>query len=187
MTAKKNPQKLVYQTNHERILVGTCYADESPLEPGVWMIPGGCVDLAPPGIPAGKLCRWDSGAWVLEDIPAPPVERAIEQMPAGDPELEAKATVQAFMDQTAKSNGYENLISAISYADEEAVPSFQQDGKDFRAWRSLVWQYVYAELALWHDEPERASSLLELLQDLPALPGEHAQVDPKTWAYMNPE
>ncbi|MBH3406669.1 hypothetical protein I5P86_16535 [Pseudomonas glycinae] len=60
-------EKIVYQTNHLGILVGTVTADESPLEPGVYMIPGGCVETAPPAIPEHKAAWWNGKAWQLVD------------------------------------------------------------------------------------------------------------------------
>lgn len=41
-------QITVYQTNYSGLLVGATVADESPLEPGVFAIPAGCVEMAPP-------------------------------------------------------------------------------------------------------------------------------------------
>lgn len=61
-------EKLVYQTNHLGILVGAVKADESPLEPGVYMIPGGCVETAPPAIPEHKAAWWNGAAWQLVDF-----------------------------------------------------------------------------------------------------------------------
>ncbi|QXE10790.1 MULTISPECIES: hypothetical protein [Pseudomonas] len=60
-------EKIVYQTNHLGILVGAVKADESPLEPGVYMIPGGCVETAPPLIPEHKAAWWNGSAWQLVD------------------------------------------------------------------------------------------------------------------------
>lgn len=60
-------EKLVYQTNHLGILVGAVKADESPLEPGVYMIPGGCVETAPPAIPEHKAAWWNGSDWQLVD------------------------------------------------------------------------------------------------------------------------
>ncbi|UVK90202.1 hypothetical protein LOY52_09065 [Pseudomonas sp. B21-051] len=60
-------EKLVYQTNHLGILVGAVKADESPLEPGVYMIPGGCVEIAPPPTPEHKAAWWNGKAWQLVD------------------------------------------------------------------------------------------------------------------------
>jgi hypothetical protein len=59
--------KTVYQTNHLGILVGPVTADESPLEPGVYLIPGGCVETPPPAIAEHKVAWWNGQAWQLVD------------------------------------------------------------------------------------------------------------------------
>jgi len=61
------PSKTVYQTNQLGLYVGTATADESPLEPGVFLIPGGCVEVAPPEAPEGKIQSWDGKRWTLLD------------------------------------------------------------------------------------------------------------------------
>lgn len=53
---------------------------------------------------------------------------------------------QSHMDSTAQSSGYDDIKTACTYADEPAVPKFQAEGQAFRAWRSLVWAYCYAQL-----------------------------------------
>lgn len=63
----------VYQTDAAGVYLGPVTADESPLEPGVLLLPRGCVETAPPAIPAGQRARWTGLAWVLEDVPVPPV------------------------------------------------------------------------------------------------------------------
>lgn len=177
-------QKIVFQTNHEHVLVGTCLADESPLEPGVWMIPGGCVDLAPPAIPDGHQARYSSGAWILEPIPPATVDHQVRELAGDPPTKQLNGVVQAYMDQTAQLSGYESLLAAISYADEEAVPSFQEDGKRFRAWRSLVWAYVFEQQAQALTSPDKELSLLDLLLGLPELEGQHARIDLGDWPYL---
>lgn len=58
----------VYQTNHLGIYVGPIQAEESPLEPGIYLIPGGCVSIAPPtDIPEFKAACWTGKAWQLLD------------------------------------------------------------------------------------------------------------------------
>lgn len=51
-------------------------SDESPLEPGVYLVPAGSVEIEPPAAGAGELARWSGSAWVLEPVPVvpPPVE-----------------------------------------------------------------------------------------------------------------
>jgi len=49
------------------------------------------------------------------------------------------AAVQRHLDSTARVLGYDNILAAISYANEPAEPKFQADGMALRAWRSTVW------------------------------------------------
>lgn len=57
----------VFQTDHLGLYVGPTTADESPLEPGVFLIPGGCVEVAPPEAPQGKIQHWNGKRWQLLD------------------------------------------------------------------------------------------------------------------------
>lgn len=59
--------KIVYQTDHLGIYTGTAYADPSPLEDGVWLIPRGCVEVPPPAVPEFKAAHWDGQRWQLID------------------------------------------------------------------------------------------------------------------------
>ncbi|MEW5713918.1 hypothetical protein AB1462_16350 [Pseudomonas sp. SB113] len=59
--------KTVYQTDHMGLYVGPANAQESPLEPGVFLIPGGCVEVAPPDAPEGKIQSWNGRRWQLLD------------------------------------------------------------------------------------------------------------------------
>jgi len=151
-------QKIVYQTNADGIFVGATEADESPLEPGVWLIPGGCVETPPPTLGAGVQARWAQHYWVLEPIPqaaGAPVASAADGMPT------SIDIIQRHLDSKAKELGYDSLISAISYAEEPAVPKFQAEGQALRAWRSKVWAAAYAYLAEADDQaPPSPDALL---------------------------
>jgi hypothetical protein len=57
------------------------------------------------------------------------------------------AVVQGLMDTKAQAYGYDNLTTAVTYADEPTVPKFQEEGQAFRTWRSLVWDTAYSILA----------------------------------------
>jgi len=61
--------KQVSQLDQDGYFVGVTTADPSPLEPDVYLIPGGAVDAPAPTIPEGQRAKWDNGQWVLEDIP----------------------------------------------------------------------------------------------------------------------
>lgn len=81
-------EKMVSQLNHEGYYVGQVTADESPLESGVFLMPGGSIDMSPPAlIEEGKRYRIVEGRWAAEDIPnpslaAPPESLTKEQLEA---------------------------------------------------------------------------------------------------------
>ena len=60
---------LVYQINAQGIYVGPVLADESPLEPGAWLIPAGCIETPPPETEVGYVAIWHSGAWMIMPDP----------------------------------------------------------------------------------------------------------------------
>lgn len=62
-------EKIVYQIDEDGVYIGPVYADPSPLEPGVWLIPARCVEVPPPEIPKGMLAVWMAEEWYLiEDL-----------------------------------------------------------------------------------------------------------------------
>lgn len=91
-------------------------------------------------------------------------------------ELQAnyERAIQAYLDSAAQSRGYDSIATAVSYAEEPAVPRFQDDGKAFRAWRSLVWAYAYQELAKVKAGEREIPTLDAFLTELPALPDQTA-------------
>lgn len=82
--------------------------------------------------------------------------------------------IQSHLDAAAKSRGYDSIATAVSYAEEPAVARFQNDGKAFRAWRSLVWAYAYQELAKVKAGEREIPTLDAFLAELPALPDQAA-------------
>lgn len=64
--------KIVSQLDESGVFVGSTVADESPLEPGVYLMPAGAVDVAPPSVPAGKVAKFQGGKWVLAAKPEKP-------------------------------------------------------------------------------------------------------------------
>lgn len=77
--------------------------------------------------------------------------------------------IQSHLDEAAVSRGYDSIATAVSYAEEPAVQRFQEDGRAFRAWRSLVWQYAYQELARVKAGEREIPALDAFLTELPAL------------------
>lgn len=55
--------KIVYQYDVSGMFVGEVEADESPMEPGVFLIPARCVQVAPPEVSGDQWPRWDGDKW----------------------------------------------------------------------------------------------------------------------------
>lgn len=80
-----------------------------------------------------------------------------------------ESAVQSHMDAQAKALGYDHIASAVTYAEEMAVPKFRKEGRAFRAWRSQVWAYAYEQLdAVLAGEREQPT-IDEFIAELPAL------------------
>lgn len=94
----------------------------------------------------------------LTDPPAPTAKQI---------ETTLATAVQAHMDAIAQTRGYDNMLSAVSYADEPAVPAFQVDGLAFRAWRSTVWAKCHQVLAEVQTGARPVPSADELIGLLP--------------------
>lgn len=77
-------QRLVSQLDHRGFFVGPVMADASPLEPGVYLIPGNAVEIAPPSpVQPGRLYMpADSGGWdSVEDLRAVALYRTRDGQP----------------------------------------------------------------------------------------------------------
>lgn len=62
-------------------------ADESPLEPGVFLIPAYATTLKPPKATLPKVAVFMDGKWIVETLPPPPE-------PEPEPEPEPPAPVE---------------------------------------------------------------------------------------------
>lgn len=57
--------KAVYQTDEDGLFLSVTEARESPLEPGVFLIPARCVEEAPPEIATRQVAKWQDGEWIV--------------------------------------------------------------------------------------------------------------------------
>lgn len=113
--------------------------------------------------------------WKVNEDRVEVVFDELELSPEEKAEIEQKtialrsASVQAFLDRTAKERGYENITTCITYADEPAVPKFQAEGQAARAWRSLVWAKCYELLAEIKAGKRKPLTDAELIAALPKI------------------
>lgn len=62
--------RIAYQTDNSGLYAGKTEADESPLEPGVYLVPAGAVLLPVPAAwPDDKWPRWNGVEWALVNKP----------------------------------------------------------------------------------------------------------------------
>lgn len=104
------------------------------------------------------IIRTTDGAFIIPSEPANYAEYLswLEQgnVPEPDPYFSISvvvrncvARIQEHMDSVARQYGYDDIATAVTYAEEPAVPKFQAEGKAFRAWRSITWSMAYAYMA----------------------------------------
>ncbi|GAB7080890.1 hypothetical protein [Megalodesulfovibrio paquesii] len=77
---------IVYQLDQDGYYLGSVTAEESPREPGVWLIPAGCIATPPPAAEAGTRPRWMDRAWALEAVPEAP-EPSAPETPEPNPRI----------------------------------------------------------------------------------------------------
>lgn len=124
----------VYTWDDQGLLSGSVDVAESG------SLPRSSTPTKPPKLTGAQVARWVGEGWEKLDE-APEVSHSVEVITAT-----FEQAVQAKLDEAAKASGYDSIFTAISYADEPAVPRFQADGQAFRRWRSLVWDYAHTEL-----------------------------------------
>lgn len=117
--------KQVSQLDAGGYFVCPTFADESPLEPGVFLLPGGTIDAPAPSVPEGMRAKW-IGEWVFEDIPQPEPGPEPEPIPPQPRQLtsleflelfteaEQVAVVSATMTSPVVKLWYDKMLAAMN-------------------------------------------------------------------------
>lgn len=80
-----------------------------------------------------------------------------------------RTIIQKHLDDAAVRVGYDDIKTAVTYADEPSVPKFEVEGKALRAWRSLVWAYGYEQIAAVQSGVRALPTPEQLIAELPPL------------------
>lgn len=122
--------KNVCQLDENGYFVGLVEADESPLEPGVFLIPRGALDVEAPSVPTGKRARWSGDSWDFEDIPA---DVPSEPIP-GDPVSfeEARLNLIHAVDILARDKR-NSIVADISPAEMASWPIKRAEAMAYQA------------------------------------------------------
>ena len=116
----------------------------------------GPVTIAPPAkeVIPGVACKWDGATWISDTTRL--VAQSRQKIAT-----QAVLQIQANLDSVARSWGYDNILSASTYAGD-AYAKFDAEGTTLRDWRSATWEAV--------DKHQDAATVEELLSYLPAEP-----------------
>lgn len=125
-----------------RTLRGQSVADESPLEPGVFLIPANATGLVPPDVPPGKYAAFDGERWqLLDDVG--PVPEVIAETPE-QTIARYEAALDAHLDATARMHRYDNRFT---FALRAAYPGpWHDDGVAFASWMDACNAQAYTLL-----------------------------------------
>lgn len=160
----------VCQLDSAGFFVSTVDADFSPLEEGVILIPGGCIDAEPPQLQAGRRAHWTGQGWeYFDEQVVDLVADAIDAI--GDLSFEARLQVytdaiQAQLDNFARTRGYNSILAACSYV-TSTVPRFMTEAYYCVGLRDQTWIQCYAILDAVQAGEREVPSLDELLAELP--------------------
>lgn len=122
--------KQVIQLDEDGYFVGTTMADESPLEPGLLLMPAHTIDIPLSALPAWgshQRLRWNGG-WVVEDVP--PVESVVEPPNVADisqqPVLDVPVndTPQWYIDRVKNYPDIAIYVDGIVKGDQSQIDAY---------------------------------------------------------------
>lgn len=141
--------------------------DMDPMEPGRWLVPGGCLEIAPPEVPAGQYAAAEAGAWVLRDIPLEPEAPQPEPLTAEQRIAALLRHVDAHLNAGAAIRRYDSIVTASLRAGYPGP--FHDEGVAFATWMDATYARCYEILAQWEAGEIAEPTAAELIAMLPAL------------------
>ena len=138
-------EKIVSQLNQVGYFIGAVAADESPLEPGVFLLPAGAIDVDPPTIPEGKVALRQGDEWVFVN---PPDAAQQEDPPqAGVPQVVTMRQARLALFGAGLLGAVEAAIDALASPQKDAARIEWEYAQEVRRGEPLV-QMLAVALAL---------------------------------------
>lgn len=98
---------------------------------------GACIPFDPKNRDYAEYLEWVKAGNVADSPPEPSIEEKIATN---------VAAIQSALDARSREKGYDNILSACTYAMQPEGAPFQAEGAAFVAWRTAVWAQAYAVL-----------------------------------------
>lgn len=117
------------------------------------------------------MAEWQEyRAWLKAGNVPEPMPPAPEPPPLSAEEIIARLTaaIQKHLDDTARTRGYDGILSACSYA-TDINPPFAAEAQACVNWRSAVWSFSYgymAEVQLGQHPIPTAEELISMLPEI---------------------
>lgn len=123
------------------VFIGVDFAQESPLEPGVFLLPAGATFVEPPQVAEGKQSIWDGESWSVREIPLPPEPETPEPP---QPEPLTWDTIRAPRNYLLAQSDWTQLADApLTQEQKTAWSAYRQALRDvpshFNSPEEVVW------------------------------------------------
>jgi hypothetical protein len=135
------------------VFVGVNFAQESPLEPGVFLLPAGATFVEPPQVSDNQQAVWLGDSWGVQDILAPEPPGLV--IPTGttpepeilQPELLTWDRIRAQRNQLLSQSDWTQLADApLSPEQKQAWAAYRQALRDvpssFTTPEEVVWPEI---------------------------------------------
>ena len=111
----------IFNYDEKGLFVGESIAEESPLEPGIFLIPAQATSKAPPEVSPGQQAICNGDTWTIENIPPEPIiEKPAELTAAELRRMEITARLSAIDADSARPS--REIIGALAAG--LAAPAF---------------------------------------------------------------
>lgn len=148
--------------------LGEGVADESPLEPGVFIIPAHATTIQPLEYREGMTRCFIDGKW--QYVPASVLETSPEETPSEPTQEDILKTmrdaIQNYLDAKPQERLYDGILSLCTYA-TSTNPKFAAEGQAGVVWRDACWAKGYEIMVGVQAGTRPIPTVDELLSELP--------------------
>lgn len=154
----------IYHYSHKTgEYIGTGVADESPLEPGVWLIPANATSIPPLQPLDGHIVMFRGDAWEYIPVTPPPPE---PEPTEAEILATMKSAIQRYLDTKSKEREYDGILSLCTYA-ASTNPKFAAEGRAGVLWRDACWAKGYEIMGAVLNGLRPIPTVDELLAEMP--------------------